>query len=361
VHLLLLCAAGVLIAYGPLRMIAPAQAPSSTFASRVASLSEPGGYFDTDNLISNERSYLQVIPELREARRADGAYIGVGPDTNFTYIAEVRPAIAFIVDVRRDNLLLHLLFKAIFELSATRAEYLARLLGRPAPTPLDGWRTADIGRLVEYFDRTRPARDRYLALRGEIDKAIAGTGLPLSSEDMSTIARFHEHFIADGLDLRFNTLGRSPQSNYPSYRDLLLDTDAAGRQSNYLASEEAFLFVKSLQGRDLVVPVVGDLTGPSALVAIGRLMTTHRYRLTAFYTSNVEFYLYGQGVFPKFVANLRRIPRTEESVVIRSIFGRPWSGRVGDSSTSRLQAVSDLVTGFDQGRFRSYGQLVADP
>ena len=34
---------------------ATAQAPR-TFASHVASLSEEGGYFDTDNLISNERS-----------------------------------------------------------------------------------------------------------------------------------------------------------------------------------------------------------------------------------------------------------------------------------------------------------------
>src|SRR5438045_1426667 len=34
---------------------------ASGFAAQVAELSEPGGYFDADNLISNERSYLQVM------------------------------------------------------------------------------------------------------------------------------------------------------------------------------------------------------------------------------------------------------------------------------------------------------------
>ena len=84
------------------------QAPA-TFAARIAQLSEPGGYFDTDNLISNERSYLHVAPALRNPSLRGGAYVGVGPDQNFSYIAQIRPSIAFIVDLRRDNLLLHLL------------------------------------------------------------------------------------------------------------------------------------------------------------------------------------------------------------------------------------------------------------
>src|SRR5215207_8563614 len=70
---------------------------TSAFASTVAGLSERGGYFDTDNLISNERSYLQVIPDLRQRGVRGGAYIGVGPDQNFSYIGEVRPSVAFII------------------------------------------------------------------------------------------------------------------------------------------------------------------------------------------------------------------------------------------------------------------------
>src|SRR5437868_7743019 len=106
------------------------QSGVTPFASAIAALSEAGGYFDTDNLISNESSYLQVIPELQRRGVHGGAYIGVGPDQNFTYIAEVRPAIAFIIDIRRDNILLHLFFKALFQLSRTREDYLSMLFGR---------------------------------------------------------------------------------------------------------------------------------------------------------------------------------------------------------------------------------------
>src|ERR1051325_6636439 len=98
--------------------------PIEPFARLVADLSEPGGYFDTDNLISNEKSYLQVIGELERRNTTGGVYIGVGPDQNFSYIARTRPKTAFILDIRRDNLLLQLLFKAIFELAPTRVEYL---------------------------------------------------------------------------------------------------------------------------------------------------------------------------------------------------------------------------------------------
>ena len=76
-----LFAVGVL-APGPARVLAQAAAPAS-FAARVAALSEPSGYFDTDNLISNERSYLHAVPELEKlSGRAGGSgvYLGVGPD-----------------------------------------------------------------------------------------------------------------------------------------------------------------------------------------------------------------------------------------------------------------------------------------
>ena len=121
------------------------------------------------------------------------------------------------------------------------------------------------------------------------------TGVRLSPEDLQTIAAFHRRFIDDALSLRFNSTGRPPQLYYPTYRDLLLETDAAGNQANYLASEEAFQFVRSLQTQDRIVPVVGDISGPTALQAVGRAIAARGERLSAFYVSNVEFYLFGQG------------------------------------------------------------------
>src|SRR5437870_8520935 len=132
VHRLLLGVVAIGLVLSGTARVGHVQAPAS-FASRVAQLSEPGGYFDTDNLISNERSYLHVVPALRDADLSGGAYIGVGPDQNFTYIAQVKPAIAFIIDLRRDNLLLHLLFKALFSMADTRIDYLSLLFGSPMP------------------------------------------------------------------------------------------------------------------------------------------------------------------------------------------------------------------------------------
>src|SRR3954468_3361212 len=97
-------------------------APDTSFARLVARLSEPGGFFDSDNLISNETSYLHVLQAMQRLGVRGGAYLGVGPDQNFSYIAAVRPSIAIMVDIRRDNLLEHLLFKALFEMSRTRVE-----------------------------------------------------------------------------------------------------------------------------------------------------------------------------------------------------------------------------------------------
>ena len=106
-------------------------------------------------------------------------------------------------------------------------------------------------------------------LRARVDQAIGKTGVPLSREDLATIDRFHRRFIQAGVDLQFQSTGRPPQSHYPTYRELLLATDASGTARNYLADEESFQFLKSLQERDLVIPVVGDLSGSRALAAIG--------------------------------------------------------------------------------------------
>ena len=333
--------------------------PPDTFAGRIASLSEPGGYFDTDNLISNERSYLDVGPALERGQVMGGAYIGVGPDTNFSYIAQIRPAIAFIIDIRRDNLLLHLLFKSLFALSGTRLEYLTMLLGRPMSDPAP-WASASIERLVAEVDRAPIDPAALNRLRARVDAQIRKTGVPLTARDFETIDRFHRRFVEAGLDLRFHSAGRPPQLHYPTYRDLLLETGADGRQRNFLASDDAFRFVRTLQARDLVIPVVGDLSGPSALRAIASVLRKRGEKLSAVYVSNVEFYLFGAGTFPRFVENLASVPRSDRSLLIRSIFNRYASRnfRPGSASISVVQSVDALVDGFAAGRFRRYGELV---
>src|SRR5439155_10389844 len=139
-------------------------------------------------------------------------------------------------------------------------------------------------------------------------------GVPLSDADFATINRFHERFVTAGLSLKFQTTGRAPQSYYPTYREFLLETDRQGHRWNFLASEDDFQFVRSLERRDLVIPVVGDLGGPTAVAAIAKVMTDRGERLSAFYASNVEFYLFGDGKWERFIDNLAHVPHTSKSV-----------------------------------------------
>ena len=340
------------------QLIDRAAPPQASFAQLVAELSEPGGFFDTDNLISNEKSYLHVIPQLEQSGVAGGVYIGAGPDQNFSYIARIRPRVAFILDIRRDNLLLHLLFKALFAESRNRVEYVSILTGRPVPADAEKWRDADIGRIVAYIDGTKPSATP--ALDRRIHATIARFGVPLSAEEYATIDRYHAVFINAGLSLQFQTFGRATQSYNPTYRELVTETDRKGRKLSFLASEQDFQFVRSLQVRDGIIPVVGDFAGTHALTAIGKWMTAHNERLSAFYVSNVEDYLFRGGGFGRYIENLKRLPHQDRSVVIRSIFGRLAERELepGYFSASTVQDLNELLTNFAAGKYRSYRSLL---
>ena len=335
----------------------PQSAPPS-FAQLVAELSEPEGYFDTDNLISNERSYLHVFPDLEQSGVTGGVYIGVGPDQNFSYIARIRPTVAFIIDIRRENLLLHLFFKALFAESRNRAEYLSLLTGRPAPDDVGAWRDASIDRILDYIDSTKPSGTA--SVDAKLHDSLRGFGIPLSAEEFRTIERFHATFVESGLSIRFKSFGRPTQPYNPTYRELLLETDRSGRQRSYLASEDDFQFVRSLQERGGVIPVVGDLAGSYAVAAIGKWMEERNEHLSAFYVSNVEDYLFREDRFQQYVENLGGLPHNDRSVVIRSIFGRQAAPPAvpGYYAASTVQNVSDLLANFSAGKYRSYYDLL---
>ncbi len=333
----------------------------SAYASLVERLSEPPGYFDTDNLISNEASYLHVVGEFERLSPGGGAYLGVGPDQNFSYIAASRPSIAFIVDIRRDNLLQHLLFKALFASSRDRAEYLSLLFAKPLPRDRSDLAGGGVEALVEYVDASPTTSRRADQVRNLIPAAVATFGIALSAEDRATIARIHNTFIQNGLDLRFTSFNPRSRTDYPTFRSLLLERDRASRLKNFLASEVDFQFVKALQDRNLVIPVVGDLAGDHALRAIARYLSERGEVVSAFYTSNVEFYLMRQGRFDEFVENVAALPWDARSVLIRSYFayGSPHPQHVrGYRSVQLLQRFADFRREYASGALRTYQDLV---
>ncbi|MGI9625565.1 MAG: hypothetical protein ACR2QM_01905 [Longimicrobiales bacterium] len=354
---------------------APAQSPPRTpgtpgdtepFPQLVASLSEAGGYFDTDNLISNETSYLHALSDLdvrglTASDNSGGAYLGVGPGQNFSYIAALRPDVAIIVDIRRDNMLQHLLFKALFDLSPSRTDYVANLIGRRPPVGTAAEKAETIDDILQAVDASSPLSESELSeLRGKIQESIGSTGQPTSQEDLETIFRFHDEFRIEGLELRFRSHYRSPQPYYPSLRRLLVERDREGRQRSFLANQQDYEFLRSLQAGDRLIPIVGNLAGPSALVRVGQYLEAQGAPVRAFYTSNVEFYLFQDGTFGRFVDNLRALPLSGDGVLIRSYFNRFRATHPatvpGYASTQLVQSFDDFLTAVGEGV--SYNELM---
>lgn len=338
--------------------------PDSLFPEVVEALSEPGGFFDTDNLISNEASYLHAVSALRRRGVRGGAFIGVGPDQNFSYITAVRPEVAFIVDIRRDNLLLLLLLRAMLEEAGTRGEYLALLFGRPFPPDPGAWRDRPLPELLDGIESQAPDPSAIAARRVVLHERVAGYGVPVSPEDRATLDRFHDEFIRSGPRLRYTTLGRPPAPWYPTYRQLLLETDLEGNPSSYLVADEPFQFLRELHLRNGVIPVVGDLAGPHAVRAIGAYLAGRGVRVSACYVSNVEFYLWRGGSFEAFVENLAALPSDPETVVIRSAFVRTLGirhprGLPGYASVQLVQEMQEFVRSARTGVYRSYLDVVS--
>jgi hypothetical protein len=269
------------------RSTLPAQLTDEEFWKLMADLSEPAGDFPhSDNLVSNETQYVHTMQSLGSM---GGVYIGVGPEQNFSFIARLRPAMAFIVDIRAGNRGLHLLYKALFESAGDRADFVSRLFSRRRPDGLGAGTSAQ-----ELFARfaQQPAdlqlRDDTLQLvRARLmeQHEFALTAQDLEAIDYALIA-----FFLDGPDIHYARLHASEPAG-PSYRTLMTSTTVGGGGHSYLWSEDNFAFVKQLQSRNLIVPLIGDFGGTGALRRTGDYIRQHREVVSAFYSSNVEVYL----------------------------------------------------------------------
>ena len=341
--------------------VANASRDHKSFAALSARLSEPGGYFDSDNLISNETSYLHVMGKLREIGVSGGVYIGVGPDQSFSYIAKIRPRLAIMIDIRRDNLLQHLLFKSLFGRARNRIDYLCEFFGKPFPKTR-GWESRSIKELIDYIDSTVSDQKLFEKSLKDVRQDVQRYGIPLSQSDLESIGKVQRAFFSAGLDIRYSSYHRPPRSIYPPYRDLLLETDLAGNQLNYFNSEDDFQFLKKLEDQDMVIPVVGDLSGPQAVKAIGQYVAEIKERVSAYYVSNVEFYLQRQGTFDKFVENLKSLPIDNRSVIIRSYFNyyAPAHPQAEPNhfSTQLMERIDDLIKQCAAGGCDSYTDIV---
>jgi hypothetical protein len=308
--------------------------------------------------MSNEDSAQVVIPALKETTRSGGVYIGVGPEQNFTYIAAIQPTLAFIVDIRRDNMLQHLMYKALFELSTDRADFLSRLFSRKRPPGLDS--RSSVTALFDGYQAVEADAGLYEEnLRAATDLLTRAHQFQLSDADKASVTRLMQAFRMAGP----NNLKGSGDKNL-TYAQAMTATDLTGSHQSYLASEENFRVVRELERRNLIVPVVGDFAGDKALVSVGRYLKERDAILNVFYVSNVERYLFEQGDHGRhFYANVATLPMDQSSTFIRSVT-RDISRRLGiplpDGAVnwwSFLSPIRACLEAVANGRVETYGQL----
>jgi hypothetical protein len=282
--------------------------------------SEPNGSFRSDNLVSNELAFPSIIPGITSRVKPGGVYMGVGPEQNFHYITVIRPKMAFITDVRRGNLHLHLMYKALFEMSADRAEFVARLLTKTRPASL-GAQSSAADLMNTYWDLPSNNDAAYKAnLQAIDDQLVKKHGLPLSKDDLDGIEYVFHAFYWFGPSITYSSSANGTSGGRTTWADLMMSNDGRGNGS-FLATEQSFAFLKDFETRNLLVPVVGNFAGPKALRAVGQYVRDHGAIVAAYYLSNVEQYLTQDGIWTNFCANVATMPLDASSTFIRG-----WNG-----------------------------------
>ena len=301
--------------------------------------SEDDGFFRSDNLLSNETTYQWILPQLVGTARPGRVYMGVGPEQNFTYMIALRPTMAFIVDIRHGNLDVHLLYKALFELSKDRADFVSRLFSRKRPDGLTAQSSiAEIFAAVDKAESTPTIYDDNL--KAIEDRLTNVHHFPLSPGDHEGITWALSNYARVGPAISYNSslsnaaapaivgataFGARFGNQFVTYESLMLSDDGRDGKRSFLASEENFQFLKDLEERNKVIPVVGDFGGTKAIRAVGAYLKSINATVSAFYLSNVEQFLVPGGTYVNFCRSVSMLPIDEASTFIRSGRGGPYT------------------------------------
>jgi hypothetical protein len=345
----------------------PSRLSDRAFWQLVTELSETGGYFRSDNFLSNENAFQSVIPELKSTLPTGGVYLGVGPEQNFTYIVALRPKLAFVIDIRRQNMIEQLLYKAFIEASSNRADFLSRLFARKRPSELSN--DATVEALFAAYADVMPSEALFRSnLQAARDRLVNDHKFALSPDDLKSLEYVYSAFFHGGPELNYSF---SPSGvggfggGFPSYRELMVETDGQGEKRSYLATEENFRLLREYEKNNMIVPVVGDFGGDKALRAVGDYVRAHEATVTVFYTSNVEQYLFQEAnAWRKFLTNVATFPIDGRSTFIRSISNRGFTFSQfrryspGARASTALSSIPEVVRAFNSGQIHEYTDVV---
>ena len=329
--------------------------PDEAIGPLVARLSEPPGDFPSENYVTNETSLLHVAKALRDPRLRGRAYVGVGPEQSYTYLALLDPRVAYLVDIRRGNLLEHLVFRGCFEEGATRVGFLRALLARePRADAAKGTGFSPVEAAFRGLPSDPSLEAHGVARTRALLERLSITRAPSDDRD---IVRIHRAFARHGLAIAYSMVGS--ERWYPTLAQNLSVTE--GDVGTFLASEEAYTKVRRMVLENRVVPVVGDLGGTHALRAVGEDMRARGLTLGVFYASNVEQYLFEPKKHGTFAKSVAAMPHDDASRLVRVWFDagrRHPEQREGHRTTQLAAPVDAFVARAEHRPFRSYWEVV---
>jgi hypothetical protein len=341
----------------------PSEISDKEFWQLIVDLSEPGGSYPYENFVSNELQVQDVIPALKATTKPGGVYMGVGPEQNFTYVAALQSKLAFVIDIRRQNMLEMLMYKALFEMSPDRADFVSKLFSRPRPNGLDGKATS--AALFAAYQQAQLDPDLYAKSLQAIKASLTKHGYQLSSEDVSRIEYIFEVFSKGGprINYEFSSATNPGLVNPASYARIMTANDPSGKNSVFLANEENYQYVREMQRKNLIVPLVGDFAGPAVIRNVGRYLKERNATVEVFYISNVETYL-DEPAKQRFYQNVTALPVSSSSMFIRHILGNPARGlpwwRPGMTNTSTLAPMDEFIRGIQAGRRPTFQEIVRE-
>jgi hypothetical protein len=264
-------------------------------------------------------------------------------------------------------MILHLMYKAAFEMAANRADFLSIIFSRPRPEGLTEASTPEqlFAKYLEISADDALAESNRRAIK---DLLVRRHGFRLTEQDQLTFDHVFDVFAAYGPRLNYSSnidgLGRvAPLRGGPNnvaYADLMVVVDDGGINRSYLASEESFRFVKELEQKNLVVPIVGNFGGPKAIRSIGAYLKEHDAVVSAFYLSNVEQYLFrppqgGLSIHAQFYQNVGALPLDASSTFIRS--GNRQNGSRG-GLTPMMSSMMEILADFQAGQINSQNDVI---
>src|SRR5262249_25801283 len=161
-------------------------------------------------------------------------------------------------------------------------EFVSLLFSKPRARGLDAGSTAR--EIFDAYEAIETSERLYTETLARVrDRLYTQHRFALADEDVRGIEFVFRAFYMFGTEIKYSPFGISGGTVQPTYAALMAATDDAGEPRAYLATEDRFAFVKNLQARNLIVPVVGNFAGPTAIAGVARYLKQRSALVSAFY------------------------------------------------------------------------------